>query len=99
MADHEEDVTPGVDGLALEETIHRFSSELGLLRARQVDGRIEKLLGAGVPMNRLHLLDRKDCGLCHGAGASVRLEGTRLIGDLCPDCLGVAMIIDRRTCS
>jgi DnaJ-class molecular chaperone len=84
-------------GPSLSEAITNFSRQLAIRRARQVEERIEKLLAAGVMVDRLHLQDNKDCPRCAGMGVILSLDTMQLRGELCDQCLGVAMIVDRRS--
>lgn len=73
-----------------------FSRALLKIRLREVETRIAKLVGAGVPANRLTVVNDLTCE-CLGTGIVLRTTETSIFGATCPDCLGVAMVIDKRT--
>ncbi len=82
---------------SLGKAVSELAKRLLVQRVQEVESRIFRLLAAGVPMNRLSLYEKNDCQ-CHGSGVVIEQTDVGVIaGRTCEQCLGVAMIIDKRT--
>ena len=84
-------------GPDLSEAISAFSRRLGLQRARQIEERVNLLMAAGIPFERLTLGENPKCPECYGVGVVLKCESFELDGHCCTQCLGVSIVIDRRT--
>jgi hypothetical protein len=68
-----------------------FIRDLAATRARNVAERVQKLVAAGVPYERLFLVSDPTCE-CSGLGIIIEQSEHCMRGYECPSCLGVGMV-------
>lgn len=83
-------------GENLSEAIFDLSTRLLKERARELEERVKKLVTAGIPIYRIQLLELNDCE-CHGSGIVIKEAMGSIEGHTCQSCLGLSMVVDKRT--
>jgi hypothetical protein len=76
------------------ESVGSFIRDLAAERSRKVADRVQRLVAAGVPFERLFLVSDPTCR-CSGTGIVVEQSEHSMRGYECPACLGVGMIAVR----